>query len=89
MEAEAAHGTRWRHRYAIFDSYADLVTRGLCSLPEAVDAYLYEIGVPAESRRILVAGSRSCDNCRGLLAPDVDPDSMCMCCQRKGRFVGA
>ena len=54
MQLRNGHEQRWRERYQRFDAYADLVHRGLCSLPEAVDSYLWEVGYQIQDRRRLV-----------------------------------
>ena len=63
METDAGHAARWRHRHALFDSYADLVARGVCTLPESVDAYVWEIGVPKAERMALLASMTICRKC--------------------------
>ena len=67
MEPDAPDAARWRHRHALFDNYADLVARGVCTLPEAVDSYLWEIGAPKAERMALLAGMTICHTCGGAL----------------------
>lgn len=59
VEPKVEHAARWLRRHALFDSYADLVARGLCTLPEAVDSYLWELRMPKEDRMALLADMRS------------------------------
>ena len=55
VEPEARHAEKWLRRHALFDDYCDLVLRGLCSLEEALDSYLWELGYGFEERRHLIA----------------------------------
>ena len=48
--------------------YADLVARGVCTLPEAVDSYLWGIGVPKAERMALLAGMTICHECGRALS---------------------
>ena len=40
-----------------------LVARGVCTLPESVDAYVWEIGVPKAERMALLASMTICRKC--------------------------
>ena len=55
MEPQARHAEKWLQRHVLFDGYCDLVLRGLCSLDEALDSYLWELGYGFEARRELIA----------------------------------
>ncbi len=55
MEPQARHAEKWMRRHALFDEYCDLVLRGLCSLEEALDSYLWEMGYGYEERREVIA----------------------------------
>jgi hypothetical protein len=55
----AAHARAWLQRYSLFDQYADLVQRQACSLADAVEAYLWELGFDVEQRRLVTEQLRA------------------------------
>ena len=55
MEPQVRHAQQWLRRHALFDEYCDLVLRGLCSLGDALDSYLWELGYGIEERRRIIA----------------------------------
>ena len=57
VEPQVRHAEKWLRRHALFDDYCDLVLRGLCSLEEALDSYLWELGYGVHERRELIAAS--------------------------------
>jgi len=59
VEPLVQQGEKWLRRHALFDDYCDLVLRGLCSLEEALDSYLWELGYGVTERRQLVAAQTS------------------------------
>jgi hypothetical protein len=54
MEPAPRHAAKWLRRHALFDEYCDLVLRGLCSLEEALDSSLWELGYGVEDRREVI-----------------------------------
>ena len=58
MDPSASHAANLLRRYELFDQYADLVLRGLCTLPEAVDSYLWELGCPPADREAALSRLR-------------------------------
>ena len=61
MEPQARHAAKWIRRHALFDEYCDLALRGLCSLEESLDSYLWELGYGVEQRREILRRTRSVD----------------------------
>ncbi len=59
VETQVRHAEKWLRRHALFDDYCDLVLRGLCSLEEALDSYLWELGYGVKERRRLIAAQCS------------------------------
>jgi hypothetical protein len=54
VEPTVTHAHKWLNRYALFDSYADLAARRVCTLAEALDSYLWELGYAIERRRLMI-----------------------------------
>lgn len=59
VEPQVRQAEKWLRRHVLFDDYCDLVLRGLCSLEEALDSYLWELGYGVKERQQLIAAQTS------------------------------